>query len=132
MIDLSDWSASWRLVVLLPPLVVALVGLGINAHIAGSRHFKVMCSALGRSRCLHEELRRGGAFTVKLRVLTVCAMTGVFLCPGLSIGRGNLDPEDYREFPDYLKRRMKVAIACMAIGMGWSAFMYFLVEFASA
>lgn len=93
MIDLSDWSASCRLVVLLPPLVVALGGLGVNAHIAASRHFEVMCAALWRSRCLHEELRLGGAFTLKLRLLTVYAMTGVLLCPDLSIRRGNLDPE---------------------------------------
>jgi hypothetical protein len=132
MIDLSDWPAGLKVASLLIPFFIMLLGMAIHVHIAISRHFDVMCAALQRSKCLLEELKRGGGFTLKFRTLTVSAITGVLMWPVLSMRQGDLDPQDYREFPIYLKRRMRAAMCCMAIGMGWMSLIVIFVEFRRA
>ncbi len=54
VIDLSGLPAVLKLVVSLGPFVVGFAGLAIHSHIAGTRHFEVMCEALRRSVGLHE------------------------------------------------------------------------------
>ncbi|QVM89518.1 hypothetical protein JYG34_15945 [Pseudomonas entomophila] len=129
MIDVSGWPANLRIAILLVPFLTGLAGLAINAHIAASRHFDVMCAALKRSPCLHEELKRGGGYTLKFRSLTVSSMAGALCWPALSIRKGSLDPEDYKNFPVYLKTRMKVASYCMLIALAWAAFIMLFLEF---
>jgi hypothetical protein len=129
MIDLSDWPPDFKIVALLIPFVVMFAGMAIHVHIAASRHYEVMCVALQRSQCLYEELRKGGSVTLKFRCMTVSAMTGALIWPTLSIRMGALDPEDYRAFPAYLKKRMKTALYCMVIGMCWIAFIVLFVKF---
>ncbi|QVM89519.1 hypothetical protein JYG34_15955 [Pseudomonas entomophila] len=70
MIDLSWWPVELRIVLLLAPFVIVLTGLAIQLHISGSRHFQVMCDALQRSEGLREELRNGGALTLKFRLMS--------------------------------------------------------------
>ena len=132
MIDLSDWPAGLKVASLLIPFFIMLLGMAIHLHIAVSRHFDVMCAALRRSKCLLDELKRGGGYTLKFRALTVSVITGVLLWPVLSVRQGDLDPKDYREFPVYLKRSMKAAMFFMAFGMGWISFVVIFVEFARA
>ncbi len=132
MIDLSSWPADFKIAALLIPFLITLTGVGIHIHIASSKHFDVMCAALQRSQCLHEELRRGGAFNFKLRTMTVSAITGVLFWPELSVRREYLDSEDYRAFPRYLRKRMKAAMICMVFGMSCMAFIVLFVNFERA
>lgn len=129
MIDLSWWPVELRIVLLLAPFVVGLAGLAIELHIAASSHFKVMCGALQRSEGLREELKNGGALTLKFRLLTVSAMTAGMFWPALGIRQGWLNPEDSRDFPDYLKKRMKLGMYCILIGVFWMALVALLVQF---
>lgn len=129
MIDLSWWPVELRIVLLLTPFIIVLTGLAIQLHIAGSRHFQVMCEALQRSEGLREELKNGGALTLKFRLMTVCAMTAGMFWPKLSIRQGWLNPEDSRDFPVYLKRRMKLGMHCILIAVVWMAFVALLVQF---
>lgn len=117
---------------LLTPFVIGLAGLAIELHIAGSRHFRVMCEALQRSEGLREELRNGGALTLKFRLMTVSAMTAGMFWPALGIRQGWLDPEDSRDFPVYLKRRMKLGMYCLLTAFIWMAFVALLVQFKHA
>lgn len=114
------------------PFVIALSDLAIALHIAATRHFEVMCAALQRSHGLREELRGGGAFNLKLRLLTVSAMAAGLIWPSRAIRRGWLDPDDYKSFPVYLRRRMKIGVYFIFIGMSWIAFVAYFVEFKRA
>ncbi|MEB5931569.1 hypothetical protein MXL15_05055 [Pseudomonas mosselii] len=129
MIDLSDWSAGLKVASLLIPFFIMLLGMAIHVHIAISQHFDVMCAALRRSKCLLGELKRGGGFTLKFRALTVSVITGVLLWPVLSMRQGDLDPQDYREFPVYLRRRMRVAAFCIFTALSESACIVGSVDF---
>ncbi|MDF9621049.1 hypothetical protein P5705_25680 [Pseudomonas entomophila] len=132
MIDLSWWPVELRIVLLLAPFGVGLVGLAVELHIAGSRHFKVMCDALQRSEGLREELKNGGALTLKFRLMTVSAMTAGMVWPRLGIRKGWLNPQDIHDFPTYLRKRMKLGMYCILVALAWMAFVALLVEFRRA
>ena len=129
MINVSEWPDVMKLTLLLAPFAIGLVGLAIKLHIAATQHFNVMCEALHRSSGLHEELRNGGAFTLKLRLSTVSAMTAGIICPRLGIRQGWLDAEDSRLFPPYLKKRMKLGFYCISVSLACMAFLYLFVNF---
>lgn len=87
-----------------------------------------MCDALQRSEGLREELKNGGALTLKFRLMTVSAMTAGMVWPGLGIRQGWLNPQDIHDFPTYLRRRMKLGMYCILIALAWMAFVALLVE----
>ncbi|MEA3234071.1 hypothetical protein OP492_05345 [Pseudomonas mosselii] len=126
---LSWWPVELRIAFLLAPFVIGLAGLAIALYIAGARHFQVMCDALQRSEGLREELRNGGVLTLKFRLMRVSAMTAGMFCPTLGIRQGWLDPEDSRDFPVYLKKRMKLGMFCIITAIVWMAVVTFLVQF---
>ena len=117
MIDLSDCHMGIRLTVLLMPAVVALSGLAINSHIAMSRHYKIMCDSFSRSSVLSEERRFSGEFGLKSRFLVIAGVTTPLMLPGVFIRRGTLHPDDYKQFPRYLKRLMQLAMVSMVSGL---------------
>lgn len=117
MIDLSNWHVSIRLTVLLIPAAAALSGLAINGHIAMSRHYQIMCDSFSRSSALKEEQRFSGDFGLKSRFLVIAGMTTPLILPGLFIRRGTLHPDDYKQFPRYLRRRMQSAMGLMVSGL---------------
>ncbi|MNO83903.1 hypothetical protein D3C76_752290 [compost metagenome] len=117
MIDLSDCHVGIRLTVLLIPAVAALSGLLINGHIAMSRHYKVMCDSFSRSSALSEEQRFSGDLGLKSRFLVIAGMTTPLMLPWIFIRRGTLHPDDYEQFPRYLKRLMQLAMVLMFSGL---------------
>ena len=129
MIVLSHWPSGLRIAILLVPFVSVFIGIVLITYMASSRQFDVMCAALHRSQCLREELKKGGGYTLKFRSMTVSAMTGELLWPTLSIRRGSLNAEDYREFPVYLKRRMRVAAFYIFTALSESALIVAFVDF---
>lgn len=91
-----------------------------------------MCDALQRSEGLREELKSGGALTLKFRLMTVSAMTAGMVWPRLGIRQGWLNPQDIHDFPTYLRKRMKLGMYCILIALAWMAFVALLVEFRRA
>ncbi|MFI7856581.1 hypothetical protein ACIF8Z_06210 [Pseudomonas promysalinigenes] len=117
MIDLSHWHVVIRLTILLAPIAASLTGLAINGYIATSRHYIIMCASFSRSSVLQEEQRFAGDFGIKSRFLVIAGMTTPLMLPGLFIRRGTLHPDDFKEFPIYLKRCMQSALVLMVSGM---------------
>jgi len=125
---LEDWSIYARLAFLCSPLVMIFIGLAIDFYIAGSRHFMVMCHAFRRSSLLVEETQFSGTLSLRARFMVVAGMSSAVLWPNLFIRRGQLHPEDNDQFPEYLRRRMSVAMALMVAGAIWSVLGVIFVE----
>lgn len=116
MIDLSGLPASMRLILISLPFLLIITGGLINAHIARSRHFDVMCRAFRRSSGLQDEIVIWGTLTQKSRMVIVSAMTLGLIWPSLGYRQGWLSIEDTRDFPDYLSRLMKISSYCLLSG----------------
>lgn len=115
MIDF--WKSAWSLVLLGSPFVIALTGVAIDLHIAGSRHFSVMERALQRSPALDFYIRLWGTHSLRSRGLIVAWMSGLLLYASYSVKRGALHAEDVRHFPRYLERRMRFASWLTGLGI---------------
>ena len=113
-----------KLAVLLGPMVLCVGGLSVLAHIAGTRHFDVMCASLRNSKGFLEDVRASSALSLKLRSLAVAGSSMMLIWPEWGMRRGLLDPEDNKQFPSYLRRRVKVAFWLLALGLTWSAIVY--------
>ena len=117
MIDLGGLDVSTRLMLLCMPAVALLSGLAINAHIAMSHHYKIMCDSFRRSSALKEEQGTAGDFGLKSRFLIIAGMTAPLMWPNRFIRRGTLDPDDIKAFPIYLKRRMQLSMFLFVSGL---------------
>lgn len=126
MIDLSGWPVGLRLVLLIVPFLLLIIGIFINVYIACSRQFKVMCRAFGRSRGLEDEVLLWGTTRLRSRMLIVSAISLAFIWPSLGFHRGWLNLEDSNEFPNFLRCSMKLSSYCLFVGV-WGLF--FLASF---
>lgn len=109
MIDISAWPANARLAIVLIPFALSVVGLAMTTHIAATRHFEVLRAALQNSKGFQDNVRAKGTLTVKFRALIVAGAAVFLLWPDWAIRKGLLDPEDNKNFPDYLRRRIRIS-----------------------
>lgn len=128
MIDLSEWPVGLRLVLLIVPFVLLIIGVAINVYISGTRHFNVMCHAFGRSSGLDDEIAVWGTRKLKSRMLIVSTMSLAVIWPSFGHRCGWLSIEDSNEFPNYLKWRMKLSSYCLLAGLGGLFFLTTLVK----
>ena len=111
MTDLTTWPASLHIAFLLAPFLIGLIGLGIHYHIAGSRHFEVLCSAFQNSPGLIEDLRYWSTISIRTRAMIVAGVTLAAVCPSLVV------------------RRLQISFWCTAIAGFWIMAGWVLIEF---
>ncbi|WP_256675800.1 hypothetical protein [Pseudomonas sp. R5(2019)] len=62
------------------------------------------------------------------RLLLVTKLAGLVMVPGPGIRRGEIDPDDIKNFPPHLKRLLKVKSAILIVGVFWMAAIYVFLE----
>lgn len=100
----------------LVPLILSVVGVGIGLYIAGSRHFKILCSTFKNSKGLVEDLKYWSTLSIRTRSMVVNRFTLAVVWPNLGIRQGWLNADDYRRCPAYLKRRLQISFWCTLAG----------------
>jgi len=128
MIDLYSWPTAAKLFFTVTPFVIALTGVGIGYHIAGTRHFDVLCSAFKNSPGLIEDLKYWSTISLGTRSRIVAGIGLAAVCPKLGIRQGWLNAEDYRGCPLYLKRRLQLSFWCLLVGCAWLVVGWVLIE----
>ncbi|NIF18986.1 hypothetical protein F3J43_18500 [Pantoea sp. Cy-639] len=108
-----------RIFLLASPFCLGLVGLALDLHIACSRDFKKMTSALQRSECLSLATYMWGERSIKSRVLVVSMISSELMFPNSRIRRGSLDVQDHMQFPKPLKRKIITAAWLNVAGFTW-------------
>lgn len=125
MIDHLDLKL--RLFLLATPACLILLGLAADVHIACSRQYKEMTSALQRSACLPFATGMWGEKKIGSRVLVISVIAGAIGSPASSIRRGIMDEQDYLNFPRNLKRKILTSSSLNIIGIMWIAVNFFIV-----
>jgi len=116
-----------RLFLLATPACLILIGLATDVHIACSRQYKEMTSALQRSACLPFATGIWGEKKIGSRVLVISVIAGAIGSPNSSIRRGIMDERDYLQFPKRLKSKILFSSSLNIIGIIWIA-VNFLIE----
>ena len=115
-----------RLFLLATPACLILIGLATDVHIACSRQYKEMTSALQRSACLPFATAMWGEKKIGSRVLVISVIAGAIGSPTSSIRRGLMDERDYRQFPKKLKSKILISSSLNIIGIIWIAVNFFI------
>lgn len=115
-----------RLLLLATPACLILIGLASDVHIACSRQYKEMTSALQRSACLPFATAMWGEKKIGSRVLVISVIAGAMGSPTSSIRRGLMDERDYRQFPKKLKSKILISSSLNIIGIIWIAVNFFI------
>lgn len=116
MIDLSDLPIGVKIALGLVSFTLSVVGVGTGVYIAGSRHFKILCSTFRNSKGLVEDVKCWSTLSIRARSRVVNRFTLAVVWPNLGIRQGWLNADDYRRCPVYLKRRLQVSFWCSLAG----------------
>ena len=123
----SEWVLV-QLTIILAAFVAAIAGVAINAFVAWSRHFDVMLKALPNCTWLSGQVHGWGTSTFLSRNYLVSTMCAAMVFPGIGIRRGQLDPDEIRAFPPYLKRWMVLSFWLVILGAGVLAIEWVLLK----
>lgn len=125
MIDNLDFKV--KLFSSAAPFFIGLTGLAMDIHIACTRHYKIMTSALQRSPCLSYATTLWGETSLRSRVLVISMIAGTLTSPKFCIRRGSLDAQDYRAFPHRLKKRLIISSQLNVAACIWLTFNHFFM-----
>jgi len=116
MIDFTILPAGIKIVIGLVVFSLSVIGVGIGLHIAGTRHFGILCSAFSNSQGVQEDLKYWSTISLRTRAMVVNRITLAVVWPSLGIRQGWLNSGDYLRCPTYLKRRLTLSFWCTSIG----------------
>ncbi len=115
-----------QLILVGSPICLCLSGLASDLHIACSRHYHVMTSSLQRSSCLSFAVSMWGQRSISSRMLVIFIVAGAITFPNFNMRNGNLDVQDYKGIPLYLRRKIRLASWLNTIGFTWLTINYLI------
>jgi len=126
MIDLGSWPVMIKLILLMIPAFMVLIGMAIVWLVASTRLFFVMCEAFKNSPGLNEDRRLWGTLTLMSRSLIVCGVSVGMIWPALGVRQGWLSVADYIAAPAYLRRGLQISFWCNTAGAALLVVTYYL------
>ncbi|WP_449433753.1 hypothetical protein [Pseudomonas putida] len=129
MIDITDWPAVAKLVILLSPFVIGLPGVFMIAFASLTKDYEIACSAI-TSNPYFESVKgawKSGAF--KWRWMVFCTVSGLVAFPWLALRTGKLDPDELGAFPRNLRIKLTISAWLNLIGFIWMVAVWELFKF---
>ncbi|WP_201167403.1 hypothetical protein [Pseudomonas sp. S31] len=122
MIDISQWSVTAKLFVLITPFILTTSAFMMTAYTTLTKDYDVACSAITSNVYLESIKSAWGDGGFKWRWLVVCTISGYVGFPWLISCTGTIDTAELEAFPANLKRRLSVAFWLNLIGFTWLVF----------
>ncbi|MCY1311187.1 hypothetical protein D3C84_691250 [compost metagenome] len=123
---ISNWPLWAVLVFDGGPILLGFLSVAYALYLG--RHLDAMMGALKNSRYIYiwaPGLRNRGWFGC---LLLVAKITGMVMMPKTSIRIGDLDPNDFANFPLHLKRLLQLDAVMMASAAVWLIISYVLAK----
>ena len=120
----KSWLAFWLMA---GPILLCLGSLAFSFYLS-RRHLDAMLDALKNSRYVLAAslgLLSQGWFG---RLLLVSKITGMVIWPGPGIRAGEMDPNEIKNFPIYLRRLLMLTIATSAAIFIWGGLAFVLLK----
>ncbi len=122
------WPVAMKIMFLVTPLLISMVGVSIILYITLSRDFHAVCSSITSNPYIEAVKVAWGASSLKWRLMLVCNIGGLVTFPGLALRYGKLDINELKAFPPKLKRRLGISAWLLIIGFVWMAAAVAVVE----
>ncbi|MGE8059265.1 hypothetical protein [Pseudomonas sp. NPDC089547] len=130
--DFESWPVVLKILFLIIPFAVSLIGVFISLYITLTRDFHVVCSAITSNPYVEQVKVAWGTSSLKWRWLLVCSIGGLVTFPGLALRYGKLDINELKTFPPKLKRRLGISAWLSIVGFVWIAIAVAVVELSKA
>lgn len=120
----ASWLAFWLVA---GPILLSYVSFFYSLYLSRC-HLERLVEALSGSRDIvisAAGLMQSGWLS---RMMLVAKITFVVMWPGPRLRAGDLDPDDFRNFPLSLKRLLKAKAILMCVIVVWGAIAFALVE----
>jgi hypothetical protein len=127
MTSIDTWSPWIAIIVAGGPILLSYVSFSYSLYLS-RRHLNSLLAALKGSRHIvisAAGLLQRGWFG---RLLLVAKITFMVMWPGPGLRAGDLDPDEIRNFPPYLKRLLRIKFVMWWVVLVWGAAMYALVK----
>ncbi|MCY1174702.1 hypothetical protein D3C76_437450 [compost metagenome] len=122
MINFSSWFETWSLDLqiffLAAPFAIGLVGQAITIYMV-YRDLDEMKAAFPKSTLIQNQMINWAGSSFKARYMQLNLITGAVLLSGFWLRRGELDPDEVKNFPPHLKPRMIWSSWFLGIGLAW-------------
>lgn len=128
MISIDHWPLWIAVIVIGGPILLSYVIFFYSLYLS-RRHLERLVVALSNSRAISidaENLARGGWLA---RLLLVSKITLMVMWPGSGLRNGDLNVSDIRDFPESLRRLLKVKAVLTGGTLIWAAIAFLLVKF---
>lgn len=128
MISIDHWPLWIAVIVIGGPILLSYVIFFYSLYLS-RRHLERLIVALSNSRAISidaENLARGGWLA---RLLLVSKITLMVMWPGSGLRNGDLSVSDIRDFPESLRRLLKVKAVLTGGTLIWAAIAFLLVKF---
>lgn len=112
------WSSWWAFSLMLAPFLVCLIGQAITLYMV-YRDLDEMKAAFPNSIHIKHQMNIWAGSGFVARYMQVNVITGAVLLSGFYLRRGELDPDEVRNFPGHLKPRMIWSSWFLGIGLAW-------------
>lgn len=127
-IDWQDLSPIARLMMAGGPFVLMFNGMLISAHMALLKNFEEIENLLPKT-IERDPFRKSTLLSqFSHRHSLLFSLAGVLIFPKFSIRKGMLDPVEYRNFPQRIRKRMLRFAISTTIGFVWMLFTYWIVS----
>ena len=130
--DFESWPVVLKILFLIIPFAISLIGVFISLYITLTRDFHVVCSAITSNPYVEQVKVAWGTSSLKWRWLLVCSIGGLVTFPGLALRYGKLDIKELKAFPPKLKRRLGISAWLSIVGFVWIAIAVAVVELSKA
>lgn len=115
----ESWPITMKILFLIAPFAIAILGVSINLHITLTRDFKIVCASITSNPYMEQLKVCWGTSSLKWRWMLVCSIGGLVTFPGLALRYGKLDADELKAFPPKLKRRLGISVWLSIIGFTW-------------
>ncbi|MND70376.1 hypothetical protein D3C80_618780 [compost metagenome] len=127
MLEYYSWHPGLKFFFMLTPFSISLSGLAVLAFTA-HRDLEKMKAVFPNSLCITNSIRLWAGFSFASRVMQTSTIAGAVLWPKPLIRLGELDPDELRNFPVSLKRRLAISLYLIIIGMALLFLMLIVLE----
>ncbi|UVJ45118.1 hypothetical protein NVV94_05920 [Pseudomonas sp. LS1212] len=118
MFDFYSWHPGVGFFFMAAPFAIGLIGQAITVYMV-YRDLDEMKAAFPNSILIQNQMNMWAGSGFVARYMQVNVITGAVLLSGFWLRRGELDPDEVRNFPPHLKPRMIWSSWFLGVGLAW-------------
>ncbi|XEG70463.1 hypothetical protein QA447_20825 [Pseudomonas sp. abacavir_1] len=112
------WSSELAFFFMTAPYAIGILGMAAHIYVT-FRHRETITRAFPNSPIIRNHMATWMGHSIPARLIQTSMVSGIILWPTIHIRRGDLDPEEIRNFPYSIRLIMSISAGLMITGVLW-------------